>query len=1107
MRNLVIRIGRYLPLFAISMGLSIATAADIDIYSGVSGTDGSPNVLFFIDNTSNWSASNQAWEKITVKAKCGVYSGTAKTTCQAYVEAVFGTDAKLVQGQVELRALKLVLNELVCKTGAKIKVNAGIMFFSADGSVDSKSVGTSYIRHRIAPLDTSQCAVLLADLDAISADITGSATKAPSSAAYGTALFEAFKYFGGWTNPAGALTATKGTPENATAFGKIRYSLKNDYEDPRAFTNSNRTTYQSPTDSVCGNNYIVLIGNTWPNQEYSANTNVAPHPTDSQMTRLGYNPGAQIYPVPLPNNEKSNVRFADEWAKFLYDTDVSDAAGVQNVRMFTVDVYNATEDAKQSALLKSMALQSSKDGSGYFKVGGDLKAMIDAFTDILTQVAAVDSVFASASLPVSVNAQGTYLNQVFMGVFRPDGAAQQRWTGNLKQYKFALSGSTLSLVDADGKSAVDAVNSGFINHCARSFWTTGSGDYWKTITGMDTESGCNPATNTALYSDSPDGPLVERGGAGQRLRDLGYAARNIRICKDAGCTDTASFNENTTFGVTDAQKTLAAWVRGKNEGDGNIKASDGVVTYEKYGLADTATRPTVHGEVVHSRPLAINYGLNGANNVVVFYGAGDGMLRAVNGNQEGSALDKEGNEIWAFIAPEHYTAIERVRTNSPLIAFPNVKSDLEPKPTPKTYFFDGSIGGYQERSASAIQKIWIYATMRRGGRSIYAFDVTQMPSPTNQPVPLWKYGASEDARMGESWSTPTVIRIEGMSAPLVVFGAGYDACEDSETSSSCDLVSVGKGIVIADAETGKAKNHRFIGVATGELDDTAGRFVADVTAVDVNQDGYTDALYAADTRGNIWRINTSDPASGFKGIVDVSKWPVNKIATVSDWAVDSEKRKFMYSPSVVTLGTQATVLIGTGDREKPSAGSYAAKVNNRFYGIRDDVTKTKAADIVVTIGSGVVGSDTTDLTDLKNVTVAAKYEVTELKKGWFLDFKNKSPNEQVVTTPLTFAGITYFSTYQAKDSSGNICKNLGTGRSYQVDFQTGTKPQGVESVSTTFITEGIPPSPVGGLVEVGGVTVPFVIGGPGPTPLSPVKIVPKVRADRKPVYRYQRIDQ
>jgi type IV pilus assembly protein PilY1 len=55
--------------------------------------------------------------------------------------------------------------------------------------------------------------------------------------------------------------------------------------------------------------------------------------------------------------------------------------------------------------------------------GGDLYGLIAAFTDVLTQIASINSVFASASLPVSVNTQGTFLNQVFMGVFRPTATA------------------------------------------------------------------------------------------------------------------------------------------------------------------------------------------------------------------------------------------------------------------------------------------------------------------------------------------------------------------------------------------------------------------------------------------------------------------------------------------------------------------------------------------------------------------------------------------------------------------------------------------------------------------------------------------------------------
>lgn len=1090
-----------------------AHSEDIDVYSGVDGGGGKPNVLFFIDNTSNWSANNQKWTKTSVTNKCNAITDTAKKTiCLDYVTKIFGTSADLVQGQVELRALKLVLNELVCKTGAKLGISAGIMLFNDQGSVDSNSVVGGYIRHRIAPLDSDYCKTILDDLDNIDSKITTPDFKGPSSTDYGTALFEAFKYFGGWTNPSGSRTATAGSPASATGFGPIRYTKPISLEDPAAFTDGSKTTYKSPVgdSNVCGNNYIVLIGNKFPNQEYGTNANASPPTNTNLTTRLSYNHGAQIYPVPLTNSDKSSVRFADEWAKFLYNTDVSDIEGQQNVRMFTVDVYNGQPDAAQGALLKSMADQSGP--GGYFPVNGDLYALIQAFTDILTQIASVDSVFASASLPVSVNAQGTFLNQVFMGVFRPDAQAQQRWVGNLKQYKFALNNNALSLVDADGNQAVDSQNSGFILHCARSFWTSDSNTYWETITGFNEPSECNPTTNTKPFSDSPDGPLVERGGAAQRLRTQGYAARNLKTCTSASnCSSLVDFNSTN---VTSISSTLVDWARGRNVGDGSIQASTGVVSYTQYGLSDTVTRPTVHGAVIHSRPLAVNYGVNGSNDVVVFYGSDDGTFRAVNGNQ----ATTDGNELWSFIAPEHWATLDRARTNSPLVKYPNVASTLTPTPTPKTYFFDGSIGGYQEKSGSAISKLWIYPTMRRGGTSVYAFDVTKKPATTSstttgQPTFMWRYTGGtggDNVNMGQSWSTPTVIRVKGISQPFAVFGAGYNSCEDDEDpNTACGSSTVGKGIVVVDAEAGPSATTRlrFIGVATNELDSGAGRFVADITPVDVNRDGYVDVLYAVDTRGNVWRINTSDPAN-FNGYTSVNDWKVVKIATVSQWgAAESERRKFMYAPSVVSLGSQVTVLVGTGDREKPSAGSKAAKVVNRFYGIRDDISVVTQADISVGIGYGT-GATSPSATGFKDVTGVTTLDPTELAnyKGWFLTLSSTSePYEQVVTTPVTLAGVTYFNTYRAKAANANSCINLGTGYAYQVDFQTGIAPEG-KSLVTQFVTEGIPPSPVGGLVQVGDTTVPFIIGGPGPTPISPSKITPVVKPDRRPTYRYRRID-
>ena len=56
------------------------------------------------------------------------------------------------------------------------------------------------------------------------------------------------------------------------------------------------------------------------------------------------------------------------------------------------------------------------------------------------------------------------------------------------------------------------------------------------------------------------------------------------------------------------------------------------------------TRPSIHGDVIHSRPLPVNYG--DRYKVRVFYGANDGALHSVDA--------ETGVERWSFIAPEFF---------------------------------------------------------------------------------------------------------------------------------------------------------------------------------------------------------------------------------------------------------------------------------------------------------------------------------------------------------------------------------------------------------------------------------------------------------------------
>jgi hypothetical protein len=98
--------------------------------------------------------------------------------------------------------------------------------------------------------------------------------------------------------------------------------------------------------------------------------------------------------VPLSTfSTPAKVNYADEWAKFLYTTDVSELPGQQNVTTYTIDVFKDAQDADETALLSNMA----KFGGGKYFQARNEQAIVDALRQILIEIQSVNSVFASAS--------------------------------------------------------------------------------------------------------------------------------------------------------------------------------------------------------------------------------------------------------------------------------------------------------------------------------------------------------------------------------------------------------------------------------------------------------------------------------------------------------------------------------------------------------------------------------------------------------------------------------------------------------------------------------------------------------------------------------------
>jgi type IV pilus assembly protein PilY1 len=1166
-----------------------AAADDIDIFIGSASTTGVPNVLFVVDNSSNWAAQKQAWP-----------SG-------------------VTQGGAELAAMKSAVASL---TAQGKQFNVGLMLITPCGSNGQE--GGFVVHHVQSPTAVSGDGMTFGDrmqqiINSIGAN-QNTAFNSCSSISWSPVLADVYRYFKGanafQTKPGSTFVNINDSGTNVTI------------TDPSAYAGgsvSPTARYISPVSSTnqCSNNYVIFIGNKFPGVKDSASANELP--AGNELQTLGSATARQVIPLqdlgqvtsasPAPSTtacvatqpttapitcssgytttvttvapntcsdkkqsqytyscttfdflntystpnsayfgtnvpQREDNEWADEWTRYLNGADVvpdnsgSDSSqGFQNITTYTIDPYYQTRDNSKSKLLKSMA---DVGGGKYFAVTseGNLAIVIG---NILGDILAKSSTFAAASLPISAANRTQNNNQVFIGMFRPDQKGLPRWFGNLKQYKLVLQNGLVTLGDRNGTPAI-STTTGFVNSCAVSEWASDSpsptaaagtnSGYWFGL-GIDpppeTDTECTnvmatkgSSTTTAIgtavgqinpFSDLPDGPFVEKGGTAEVIR------RN----NDGGATSSFALNRNMfgivsgTFGAFGSSTTdsLVNWTRGRDVNNELKFASTDAA-------AGTLTRPSLHGDVIHSRPLAVNYNFKSGTTVstdkptVVYYGANDGTFRAIDATT--------GVERWSFVDYDAFndattppSKLQRLMDNSLVVSYPN----FWPSGTvsrPRDYFFDGSIGLLENADNS---KVWIYPVQRRGGAMIYAFDVSanKIGTTTDTPSLMWRFGCRTPgnncvgsdttiaAKLGQTWATPIVAPMastgSGYGKPVVVVGGGYDTCEDTDTTDPASACSTSKGrlVVILDAETGT--------VVRGDFPATDGSVAADVSVIAVANDKTADYAYAADTRGNIYRIDfaTYDPSSGTTTPLAPSAWRMGKIASTGN-----SGKKFLFAPAVYWNGSNVYIAIGSGDREHPLRSEKANGIQNRFYVFKDDITV--AADHVTAINL----DNDTSIKDYSYNSPNGAPTCTTAKvlpggslNGWFLTL---SSGEQVVTSAVIFGGAVTFSTNLP--TTANACTNtLGEARGYWLNLLNASSAIGVVDNCngtlppySTFIGGGLPPSPVVANVDLGdGAGVRTIMigagdkaGGNKSSPIGTQQVKVPISSTRRPLYWFNKAD-
>jgi type IV pilus assembly protein PilY1 len=1150
-----------LSLAALATGLALApssvvNAEDIDLFvsAATSTTANNPNVLIIIDNSSNWSSASQHWvgaggqspfkqgqselralraivQEATDKVNIGLMMFKGAAVDGTYVRSAVRTmDAT---NRANLAAL---IGDGSCTDGTGANGTPRCIFKNFDGSEKTATADIDYgaamfeafkyfggctspANAQSGVCKTSPLGRNFFGKERHSGDATlSSATSAfYDQAAYTDSSRNTYIPPAGTANSCAknyVILIGNGFPKDDIAGSPLAgvEGSTNQLSMPQFNTTTSTTTTTIGTACGSGGNATNRLSNCTANIPQSlkdANPAdsyacVSPEALDLlacpavnsmkfnvQATKTVFNVTATGQSAVPPSNK---ARMGDEWARFLFTTDVNEAAGQQNVAVYTIDVFKDQQDQDQTALLFSMA----KYGGGRYFQAASEDAILKALRDIMIEIQSVNTVFASASLPINATNRSQNENQVFIGMFRPDPGARPRWFGNLKRYQVARFGQEFKLADASNpvQEAVSAAT-GFIQPCARSFWTTDTTafdnstapptdiSYWNFSSTAGSHVGSCITSTTSLFSDSPDGPQVEKGATAQVVR-LGNDPtdttpnftenRTIYTCANTGTTMTCNTSPTAmhAFDTTNVSP-AAVGVSLSFDRDSIVSFTRGTDVYDdNTNSTNTDVRPSVHGDVAHSRPLPVNYG--STTGVVLYYGANDGAFRAVSGST--------GRELWAFIAPEHHGKLKRLYENAEfgdgLISYP-------PTPAPgseaKDYFFDGSPGLFQNADDS---RIWIFPSMRRGGRMLYAFDVTN----PNAPLMKWRVGctnasladtascidasgaaSSDFAQMGQTWSTPTVARVKGYSTdpnrPVVIIGAGYDTCEDQDAApntacTAAGYIRRGNRVFVIDGDTGT----RLASFTTD------GSVPADITVVDRDFDGLVDHAYAADTTGGVYRIDFVDPAN--PGTVRApGAWTITKIGQTAS----GSSRKFLFSPAALPSTGKVYLSLASGDRERPLIINYPFPnspnpgVLNRAYMLVDSFATT---------GLPVNLDDPSVMEDFSAGSTCTTQSAEALgRRGWFINLNaasttgpNTNVGEQGVTSSTIFAGLIFFSTNRPVPTPPGACaQNLGQARGYALNLLNASGAADTRNIcggarTAVFVGGGLPPSPVTGTVPV-----------------------------------------
>lgn len=451
-------------------------------------------------------------------------------------------------------------------------------------------------------------------------------------------------------------------------------------------------------------------------------------------------------------------------------------------------------------------------------------------------------------------------------------------------------------------------------------------------------------------------------------------------------------------------------------------------------------RSGVLGDIVNSEPvyvgapnrtLFLGATFNGASTYqayvaanqnrtrMVYVGANDGMLHGFNA--------QTGAEVFAFMP-------RQVVSSMAAYAQPNYEH---------RYLVDGELTVADVYDSDA--QIWrtvLVGTMGRGGRGMFALDVTNPADPKL----LWELSSSNSGAFGNNLGKPIIAQVANGDW-RVLLGNGPNS-----SSGLAQLIAV------------RAVNGQdFLATSLGA---DASNGLSGVNVWSSTRGGFSDRVYAGDLRGNLWRISYA--AGSFSS--------ATRLFTAE--RTTNVRQPITATPLVARRPNTDETWIFFGTGQYLNAADLANKQVQSWYGLKDPggttaITRASLRQI------SILAEDVIDGTPVRGIE---RYSTLDSQAGWYMDLQSPgaTPEGERMVVPNRFRGFALIGTTRIPDS-GDICSPTGKGFVMAIDPFGGGRLSGgsffdVDGDGRFTETVGDTGIPVSGIGTPSGPNNPIFIG-------------------------------